>query len=210
MCWHHGQGCPLTRNSQNQTRVPRYPSGCPTRPLHLHRVQTPMTGSYLATACRAARLRSTRAPSGEAPYGSPAPGSVLTPLLKLVLSELPMTKVRRRDPRSTLFGFCTSAGPAMQPATSILPVGRTLTRVAPTCLRTAPLPWPVRPEPPLDTDGHIVFCQHEYHPAYEVLLYRKLSGASRWVEPGIRYLHLGHDVEPTFIENSCPLIFICK
>ena len=32
---------------------------------------------------------------------------------ELVLGKLPMTKVRRRDPRSTLFGLCTSAGPAM-------------------------------------------------------------------------------------------------
>ena len=40
-------------------------------------------------------------------------GSVLTPLLKLVLGELPVTKVRRRDPRSTLFGLCASAGPTM-------------------------------------------------------------------------------------------------
>ena len=34
-------------------------------------------------------------------------------------------------------------------------------RGAPTRSRTASLPRPVRPEPPLDTDGHIVFCQHE-------------------------------------------------
>ena len=40
-------------------------------------------------------------------------GSILSPLLKLVFGELPMTKVRRRDPRSTLFGLSTSAGPAM-------------------------------------------------------------------------------------------------
>ena len=91
----------------------------------------------------------------------PALGSVCTPLLKLVLGELPVTKVRRRDPRSTLFGLCTSAGPAMEAAPAILLIGRTLTRGAPTCLRTAPLPWPVRPKPPLDTDGHVVFCQHQ-------------------------------------------------
>ena len=46
-------------------------------------------------------------------------------------------------------------------------------------LSSPPLPRPVRPEPPLDTDGHIVFCHHEQHPACEVLLYRKLSGYSR-------------------------------
>ena len=61
----------------------------------------------------------------------------------------------------------------------------------------APLPRPVRPEPPLDTDVHIVFCQHEYHPAYEVLLYRKFIVASRWVEPrnnftGARFEAIGH------------------
>jgi len=85
----------------------------------------------------------------------------LPPLLKLVLGELPMTKVRRRDPRSTLLGFSTSAVPAMEAAPAILPVGRALTRGAPTCLRTAPLPRPIRPKTPLDTDGHIVFCQHQ-------------------------------------------------
>ena len=114
----------------------------------------------------------------------PSLGSILTPLLKLVLGELPVTKVRRRDPRSTLLGLSTSAGPAMEAAAAVLLVGRTLTRGAPTCLRTASLPRPIRPEPPLETDGHIVFYQHEYHPAYEVLLYRKLGGASRWAEPG--------------------------
>jgi len=67
----------------------------------------------------------------------------------------------RRDPRSTLFGLCASAGPAMEAAAAVLLVGRTLTRGAPTRLCTASLPWPVRPEPLLDTDGHIVFCQHE-------------------------------------------------
>ena len=43
----------------------------------------------------------------------PSLGSILTPLLKLVLGELPMTEVRRRDPRSPLFGLRASAGPAM-------------------------------------------------------------------------------------------------
>ena len=88
-------------------------------------------------------------------------GSVCTPLLKLVLGELPMKKVRRRDPRSTLFGLCTSAGPAMETAAAILLVGRTLARGAPPCLRTASLPLPIRSDPPLDTDRQIVFCQLE-------------------------------------------------
>ena len=87
--------------------------------------------------------------------------STCTSLLNLVLSELPMTKVRRRDPRSTLLGLCASAGPAMKAAAAILLVGRTLTRGAPTCLCTASLPRPIRPEPPLDTDGHVVFFKHE-------------------------------------------------
>ena len=72
----------------------------------------------------------------------------------------------------------------MEAAAAILPVGRALTSGAPMCLRTASLPRPVRLEPPLDTDGHIVFCQREHHPAYEVLLYRKSSGASRWRDVG--------------------------
>ncbi len=91
----------------------------------------------------------------------PPLGSVLALPLKLILGELPMTKVCRRDPRSTLFGLCASAGPAMEAATSVLLVGRTLTRGAATCLCTASLPRPIRSEPPLDTDGHIVFCQHQ-------------------------------------------------
>ena len=97
-----------------------------------------------------------------------------------------MTEVCRRDPRSTLFGPRTSTGPTMQSAPAILFGSRTLTRGAPTCLRTAPLPRPVRPKPPFDTDGHVVFCQHGKHPACGVLLYRKFSGASRWVEPSCR------------------------
>ena len=84
-------------------------------------------------------------------------GSVLT----LVLGELPMTKVRRRDPRLTLFGLYISVGTAMQSAPAVLFVSRTLTRGAPTCLRPTSLAWPVRSEPPLDTDGHVVFCKHE-------------------------------------------------
>jgi hypothetical protein len=100
-------------------------------------------------------------------------GSVCTPLLKLVLGELPMTKVRRRDPRSTLCGFCTSAGPTMQSAPTILLVGRTLARSTPTGCCTAPLPRPIRPKPPLDTDSHIVFYQHENTPDPEVSLYHK-------------------------------------
>ena len=90
----------------------------------------------------------------------PSLGSVRLPLLKFVLGELPMTKVCRRDPRSTLLGLSASAAAAMEAAAAVLLVGRTLARGAPTCLRTASLPGPVRPEPPLDADGHVVFCQH--------------------------------------------------
>ena len=91
----------------------------------------------------------------------PSLGSVLTPLLKLVLGEPPLTKVRRRDPHSIFVGLRTSAGPAMEAAAAVLPIGRTLTRGALTSIRTAPLPRPVRAKPRLDTDGHVVFCQHE-------------------------------------------------
>ena len=91
----------------------------------------------------------------------PSLGRVLPPLLKLVLGELPMTKVRRRDPRQTLFSLSTSAGPAMEAAPAVLFVSRTLSGAALTCPRTAKLPRPVRPEPPLETDGHVVFCQHQ-------------------------------------------------
>ena len=43
----------------------------------------------------------------------PPLGRILTPLHKLVRSVLSMTEICCRDPRSTLFGLCTSAGPAM-------------------------------------------------------------------------------------------------
>ena len=88
-------------------------------------------------------------------------GSVIPPLLKLFLGEPPMTKVRRRDPCSTLFSHCTSAGPAMEAAAAILLIGRTLTNGTPTCLRTTSLPRTVRPKPPPDTDAHFVFGKHE-------------------------------------------------
>ena len=107
-------------------------------------------------------------------------------LLKLVFGELPVTKVRRRDPRSSVLGPRPSACSSVESTAAVLLVGWTLTRCAPTCLRTASLTRPVRPKPPLNTDGHVVFCQHEYHPAYEVLLYRKLSGASRGLELAYR------------------------
>ena len=90
----------------------------------------------------------------------PPLGGVIPPLLKLVRGELPMTEIRCRDPRSTPFCPSTSAGTSMQSAAAVRLVSRTLTRGAPTCLRTASLPRPVRPEPPPDTDGHIVFRQH--------------------------------------------------
>ena len=113
----------------------------------------------------------------------PSLGSVLALPLKLVLGELPMSKVCRRDPRSTLLGLCTSAGPTMEAAAAILLICRTLTRGAPAGLRTAPLPWPVRSEPPLDTDVHIVFCQHVFYPAYGVLLYHEIGLPSRHMKP---------------------------
>ena len=43
----------------------------------------------------------------------PPLGRILTPLLKLFLGELPVTKVRRGDPRLTRFGLCASAAPTM-------------------------------------------------------------------------------------------------
>ena len=88
-------------------------------------------------------------------------GRVLPPLLKLVLGKLPMTKIRRRDPRLTLFCLCASAGPAMEAAAAILLIGRTLTNGIPTCLRTTSLPRPVKPETLLDTNGHVVFRQFQ-------------------------------------------------
>ena len=107
----------------------------------------------------------------------PSLGSVFTPRFKLVRSVLSMTEVRRRDPRSSVLGPRTSAGPTMQSAPAILFVSRTLTRGPPPCLRTTPLPGPVRSEPPLDTDGNVIFCEQRNSPDYRVILYRKLSGA---------------------------------
>ena len=88
-------------------------------------------------------------------------GRILTPLLKLVLGALPVTKVRRRDPRLTLFCLCASAGPAREAAAAILLISRTLTNGIPTCLRTTSLPRPVKPEALLDINGRVVFCQNQ-------------------------------------------------
>lgn len=84
--------------------------------------------------------------------------------VQLIFGELPVTKVRRRDPRQTLFGLRASAGPTMQPAAAILLVGRALARSTVTRPCTASLPWPIRSKSPFDTDSHIVFYQHENTP----------------------------------------------
>ena len=87
-------------------------------------------------------------------------GRVCPTFFQLNLGELPMTEVRRRDPRSSVLGPCTSASPSVQSAAAILLVGRTLARGPPPGLSTASLPRLVRPEPPLDTDGYVIFCKH--------------------------------------------------
>ena len=48
----------------------------------------------------------------------------------------------------------------MEAAAAILLVGRTLARGPLTGLSTTSLPRPVRPKPPFDTDGHVIFCKH--------------------------------------------------
>ena len=87
-------------------------------------------------------------------------GRVCPTFFQLNLGELPMTEVRRRDPRSSVLGPCTSAGPTMQSASAVFLVSRSLARSPPTGLRTASLTWPVSPKPPFDADGHVIFCKH--------------------------------------------------
>ena len=87
-------------------------------------------------------------------------GRVCPMFFQLNLGELPMTEVRRRDPRSTFFGSCTSTGPAMQSASTVFLVCRTLARGPLTGLCTAPLPRPIRSEPPFDANSHVIFCKH--------------------------------------------------
>ena len=82
------------------------------------------------------------------------------PLLKLVLGELPMTKVRCRDPRSSTLGPRSCTSPAMQPAAAVSLVCWALAGGTPTCFGATSLAWPVRAEPPFNADGHIIFCKH--------------------------------------------------
>ena len=65
---------------------------------------------------------------------------------------------------------------------------------------------PVRSEPPLETDGHIVFCKHEYRPVYEVLLYRKISGASRLAELSCRRKSGGSRERPRNVCGKCLMV----
>ena len=104
--------------------------------------------------------------------------------MSLRIADLNIPSMLPVNGQVTTFGLCANAGPAMQSSTSIFSGDRTLARGTPPRLRTAPLTRPVRPEPPLDTNGHIVFLQHDHHPAYEVLKYRNMSRASRWADLG--------------------------
>ena len=87
-------------------------------------------------------------------------GSVLTPPLKLVRSVLSMTKIRCRDPRSSVLGPRTCTSSPVESAAPVLLFGRTLARGPPTGLRPTSLAWSIRPKTPFDADSHVIFCKH--------------------------------------------------
>ena len=60
----------------------------------------------------------------------------------------------------TAEGRAKIAAASMQAAPAIYLPSRALTWGPTAGLGTASLPRPLRPKTPLDTDGHIVFCQH--------------------------------------------------
>ena len=94
-------------------------------------------------------------------------GRVFPTFFQPDLGELPMTKVRGQDPRSSVLGPRPSACSSVQSAAAILLVGRTFTRGPPTGLCAASLTWPFSSEPPFDFDSHIIFCKHLNTPTME-------------------------------------------
>lgn len=92
---------------------------------------------------------------------------------------LTSSRVRCCNLCKTLFGSRPCACPAMQPAAAVLLVCWTLARRASACFGATSLAWPVRPEPPFNTDGDVIFRYHSGNPINGVLFYRKFCRATR-------------------------------
>ena len=83
------------------------------------------------------------------------------------------------------------ACPSVQPAAAISFVSRALTRGAPTCFGATSLTWPVRPEPPFNTDGDVIFRYHLGTPINGVLFYRKFCRTTRGAPASARTTFVG-------------------
>ena len=62
-------------------------------------------------------------------------------------------------------------------------VGRTLAACPLSGLCPTPLPRPICPETPFNTDRYVTFFKHELYPVYRVLLYHEIGPPPRHVEP---------------------------
>ena len=59
------------------------------------------------------------------------------------------------------------------------------------CFGATSLPWPVRPEPPFNTDGNVIFRYHLGAPNSEVILYRNFCRSARGRPAGARKIIVG-------------------
>ena len=104
---------------------------------------------------------------------------VLFALCNLCLCELSMTKVRRSNLCTTLFSSRPRACSAMQSAAAVSFVCWALARQALTCFGATPLAWPVRPKPPFNADGDVIFRYHFDAPFRGIILPQILQGHER-------------------------------
>jgi len=93
--------------------------------------------------------------------------------------------------RSTLFDLCTNTDPAIQPATTILLVGRTLTRGTPTCRSHRIVDrGSQRQSVSLEgTEGCLLLSSRNRH--YWILIYRKFLGFERLAPESARIIIVG-------------------
>ena len=90
-----------------------------------------------------------------------------------------------------LLGSRPRTCPTMQSAAAISLVCWALARGAPACFGATSLPWPVRPEPPFNADGDVIFRYHSGNPISGVLFYRKFCRATRGVPVSARTTFVG-------------------
>ena len=82
----------------------------------------------------------------------------------------------------TTFCRLRAYGPTSVQSTSAISfAGRTPTCGAPACFGATSLAWPVRPEPPFNTDIDVIFRYHSDSPEREVISYHKFCRATRGV-----------------------------